>query len=95
MKKVFLILILVFSALSCKAENSVYIPCKKIVKPVEKITVTDNTYDSFSGYDFTGKGKPRYYDPMYSNYFTDRPIFNRMNTYPAFYLPAVRSRGRK
>lgn len=84
-----------FSALITKAENSVYLPCQKINHNIQKIDINDSSYESNFGYDFTGKGKPRYYDPMYSNYFVDRPIFNRMNTYPAFYLPAVRSRGRK
>lgn len=90
MKKIVLFLVLILSALQVKADNTVYLPCKKIVKPVEKITITDNTYDSYSGYDFTGKGKPCYYDPMYSMYFADYPYYSRLNNYPAFYMPAIR-----
>lgn len=95
MKKIVLVFLFVFSALQVKAEDTVYLPCKKITNKVDKIVIEDKFYDSNAGYDFTGKGKPKFYDPMYSSYFSDYPPYSRLNTYPTFYLPALRRYGKK
>ena len=76
------------------ANDSVYIPEQKHSNNHKKIVIKDESYDSYSGYDFTGKGKPRYYDPMYYGFFTDSPIYNQFINYPIFYMPYVRGKSK-
>ncbi len=92
----YLILIFCFccSALLVRAGDSVYIPEQKHPNSHKKIVIKDESYDSYSGYDFTGKGKPRYYDPMYYGFFTDSPIYNQFINYPTFYIPYVRGKSK-
>lgn len=80
--------------LSCYADDSIRIPEKKLKTTQEVIKPEIVEYDSTSGYDFTGKGKPRYYDSMYYNYYLDDPKYNLFQNYPTFFMPAVRGKGR-
>lgn len=75
------------------ATDSVYIPCQKL-KSSQGINTVSVEYDSTTGYDFTGKGKPRYYDSMYYNYYMTDPKYKLFNTYPAFIQPAGRFKGK-
>ena len=77
-----------------RAGDSVYIPEQKHPNSNKKIVIKDESYDSYSGYDFTGKGKPRYYDPMYYGFFTDSPIYDQFINYPTFYIPYVRGKSK-
>lgn len=96
MKKKIIFLISLFIILEsvANASDSVYLPCKKLKPTQDKINIETVKYDSDSGYDFTGKGKPRYYDSMYYNYYLEDPKYKIFYNYPAFYLPAVRQKGR-
>ena len=76
------------------ASNAVYIPEQKHSNSIKKIVIKDESYDSYSGYDFTGKGKPTYYDPMYYGFFTDSPIYDQFLNYPIFYMPYVRGKSK-
>lgn len=76
------------------ANNSVFIPEQKHSNTNKKIVIKDESYDSYSGYDFTGKGRPRYYDPMYYGFFTDSPIYDQFINYPIFYMPYVRGKSK-
>ena len=61
MKKKIMFLISLFIILEsvANATDSIYLPCRKIKPTQDKINIETVKYDSDSGYDFTGKGKPR------------------------------------
>ena len=96
MKKKIIFLISLFIILEsvALASDSIYLPCRKIKPAQDKINIETVKYDSDSGYDFTGNGKPRYYDSMYYNYYLEDPKYRLFYNYPAFYLPAVRQKRR-
>lgn len=79
---------------SCYADDAVRIPTKKLKASQEVIKPETVEYDSTTGYDFTGKGKLRYYDPMYYNYYLEDPKYNLFQNYPTFFMPAVKGKGR-
>ena len=74
--RLFLIFSIVLMPAIALAEDSVSLPCKKPKSWHGSLVVKDETYDSNGGFDFTGKGKPRYYDPMYYNYYTSEPMYD-------------------
>ena len=93
--RLFLIFSIVLMPAIALAEDSVSLPCKKPKSWHGSLVVKDETYDSNGGFDFTGKGKPRYYDPMYYNYYTNEPMYDLFYNYPIFYMPpVVRGRGK-
>lgn len=95
MKKIlFMILVCFVYQSAAAAADSLYLPCKKITPKQAPQKIESVEYDSVSGYDFTGKGKPRYNDPIYYNYYIEDPKYNLFYHYPAFYLPSVRGRGK-
>ena len=95
MYKVFVFLITTITLASyCYANDTVYIPETRLKTPQEIIKPETIKYDSTTGYDFTGKGKPRYYDPMYYNYYLEDPKYRLFQNYPTFFMPAVRGKGR-
>lgn len=87
MKNLWILLILVSSALIVNAEETVYIPGQKVKHNNNKIIIKSDAYDS----EF---GKPKYYDSMYYNYFLDVPEYNLFYKYPVFYMPAVRGKSK-
>lgn len=93
-KIIFFISLFIILGSVANASDSVYLPCKKLKATQDKMKVESVKYDSTTGYDFTGNGKPRYYDSMYYNYYLEDPKYNMFYNYPAFYLPAARPKGR-
>ena len=88
------LLLLFINSQSIYADEIINIPAQKHNNSIKKIVIKDESYDSYSGYDFTGKGKPRYYDPMYYGFFTDSPIYDQFINYPTFYMPYVRGKSK-